>query len=231
MKFLKLKKEDLAKLIDHTNLKPDSTWELIEKTINEALQFGFRGVCIPPYWVEKARSKLGKESEVKLVTVVGFPLGYTPTNIKVEEIRKYIDAGADELDIVINISEVKAHNWDFIKKETERLLEASEGHLIKIIIGTDYLTKEEIAQVSKFLAEMGVPVIKTNTGFGKRGVTEEDVKIIKRSVNGKSLIKAAGGIRTALDAIKLIKAGANILGTSSGVKILETFNEEILREV
>jgi len=231
VKLLKLKKEDLAKFIDHTNLRPDSTWDSIEKTIDEALKFGFRGVCIPPYWVKKAREKLGKNSKVKLVTVVGFPLGYVPTSIKVKEIEEYIDAGADELDIVINISEVKAHNWDSIRTEMEQLLKASKGHLIKVIIGTDYLTEEEIAEVSRILSETGIPVIKTNTGFGKRGVTEEDVKIIKRSINEKTLIKAAGGIRTALDAIKLIKAGANIIGTSSGVKILETFDEKILREV
>ncbi len=224
-------KEELAKYIDHTILKPDATWNKVENVIVEALKYGFRGICIPPTWIKKAREKLGDNNDIKLSTVVGFPLGYTPIEVKVSEIERYISDGVDELDIVVNISRFKTGDIQYVEKEISSILEAASDKLVKLIIGTDYLSKDEIRSISSLAVELGIPIIKTNTGFGIRGATLEDVEVIQEAINGKALIKAAGGIRTALDALRFIKAGAMIIGTSSGVKIIEEFNSELLKNV
>ena len=139
--------------------------------------------------------------------------------------------GADELDMVMNISKFKSGDFDYVTEEIKAVREAVPNTLIKVIIGTDYLTEDEIIKASQIVVSSGAPVVKTNTGFGLRGVTVKDVELIRDSVNGQALIKAAGGIRSALDALKLIKAGALILGTSSGVKIVEEFNIDLLSKV
>ena len=224
-------KKELAKYIDHTILKPDATWKKVENVIEEAVKYGFRGICIPPTWVKKAREALGDNSDIKISTVVGFPLGYTPINVKVSEVESYISEGADELDVVVNISRFKTGDIQYVEKEISSILDAASDKLVKLIIGTDYLSKDEIRKISSLAVELGVPVIKTNTGFGLRGATVEDVETIQEAIKGKALIKAAGGIRTALDALRFIKAGAMIIGTSSGVKIVEEFNAELLKDI
>lgn len=216
--------EELAKTIDHTNLKPFADESSIKKTILEAKEYNFRGVCIPPYYVSLAR-KLLDDTDIKVVTVIGFPLGFSTTESKIFEAKIAEDFGADEIDMVINISQLKSGNFDFVKKEIASIVNIVSIP-VKVIIETSYLETNQIAMASRIVEEAGAHCVKTNTGFGARGVTIDDVKIIRENVSEKMLIKASGGIRTADFAIKLLNAGANILGTSSGVKIIEEYKQK-----
>jgi deoxyribose-phosphate aldolase len=220
-------KEELAKLIDHTLLKPNITLTNLESFLRDAKKYNFRAVCIPPYWVKFSKNFL-KDTNIKIATVVGFPLGYTTLEAKISEIREYIRMGVDELDIVMNITAFKSGDYDYIKDEFDAIINESKGKLVKIIIGTDYLSDDEIVKATELAMKAGIPVIKTNTGFGIRGATLKDVEIIKKVVGNRALIKAAGGIRTAKQALKFIKMGANIIGTSSGVKIVDEFDVSLL---
>jgi len=214
----KISPEELARRIDHTNLKPNATEDMFIKTINEAIRYGFRGVCLPLSYLDMARRILKKG--IRLVTVVGFPLGYYPTQVKVREAKLAEDMGADEIDVVMNISAFKSRKFEWVLRDLRTVVE-SVSIPVKVIIETSYLDREEIIRACGIVEKSGAFCVKTNTGFGPRGVTVEDVKIIKSVVGSNLKIKASGGIRTYAQALQLIEAGADILGTSSGVKIIE----------
>lgn len=218
-----MKQIDLAKKIDHTNLKPYASEDSIINTVLEAKKYGFRGVCIPLIYVSKAREIL-KNTDIKVVTVIGFPLGYFPTRIKVQEALLAAKHGAHEIDVVMNISLFKSKKYFEVLKDLRAVINAANLPT-KVIIEASYLTQSEIEKASQIVADSGAFCVKTNTGFGARGVSIEDVKIIKNVVGEKLKIKASGGIRTAKQALDLIRAGADILGTSSGVKIIEEFKK------
>jgi len=214
---------ELARRIDHTNLKPSATLPSLEKTCREALEYRFRGCCIPLWFVKRAARILGG-SGVRVVTVVGFPLGYSSKSAKIAEAKQAFADGADEIDVVMNVSAFKSGEIEYVRDELASLVDVAHGHggLIKVIIETSLLTENEIARAARLVEEVGADYVKTNTGFGPRGVVPSDVVIIKESLRTPRIgIKAAGGIRRALDAIILIRLGADIIGTSSGTRLVD----------
>ena len=222
--------EELAKRIDHTNVKPASSKQDIIRTIDEAIKYRFRAVCIPPIWVPLAKERV-RNSGVLVVTVVGFPWGYVDTEIKVMEAKWAIQRGADEIDMVMNISAFKSKDYEKVREDIEAVVNAIKPKPVKVIIETGFLSREEIERAAKLVMDGGAHFVKTCTGFGPRGASIEDIRIIKRVVGDEIKIKAAGGIRDAEKALMMIKAGADVIGTSSGVKILETFSLDILKKV
>jgi deoxyribose-phosphate aldolase len=211
----------LAKLIDHTDVRPIATDADIKRLCDEAVKYGFYAVCVQPYFVKLASRLLADESGVKVCTVVGFPFGLNVTDVKVFEARKAIEDGAEELDVVMNISAVKSGSYDYLEDELNKIMNAAEDAVVKLIIETGYLTVEEMRMVCEIAVKAGVDYIKTCTGFGPRGVSLDDVRLIKEFTGGKVGIKASGGIRTYEQAVSLIEAGATRLGTSRSLKVLE----------
>jgi len=210
---------DINQLIDHTYLKPFGTTKEIDALIAEAIQYRFKSVCIHPCHVKYAAGKLARTG-VLVCTVVGFPLGANTTETKVFETLDAIANGAGEIDMVINIGEMKAGHYDVVQKEIESIVKAAQGHLVKVIIETCYLTKEEIAKASEIVGSTQATFVKTSTGFGPAGATPEDVKIMKASSHGKE-VKAAGGVRTREDLDRMVQAGATRIGTSNGVTLVQ----------
>jgi deoxyribose-phosphate aldolase len=210
----------LARYIEHTNLNPTLTIGAIDQLVNEAREFGFLGVCVPPFWVKRAQREIGTD-KIQLITVAGFPLGYSMTETKLDEIKRAIDNGADEIDVVWNISSFKT-GLPWTKIEIAKCSKLAHDHqkLLKVIIETAYLSDSEIADASKLCADAGADFIKTSTGFAPTGATAEHVKIMRQSVPTSVGIKASGGIKTYDQAIQLIEAGADRLGTSSGKNIV-----------
>ena len=191
------------------------------------MDFKFRGVCLPPFWVKKARRDLGN-SQVLLVTVVGFPLGYNMTETKLEEMKRAIDDGADELEVVMNVSAFKT-GMPWVKNEFTRCSEFahSENVMIKAIIETAYLNADEIEAACKLCAAAGVDFVKTSTGFAPSGAKAEDINLMRKVLPSSVGIKATGGIRGIEDAIEMIRAGADIVGTSSAPNIMESINSGV----
>ncbi|KPU63408.1 deoxyribose-phosphate aldolase [Thermococcus sp. EP1] len=218
---------NIAKYIDHTNLKSYATKEDIIKLCEEAKKYGFYAVCVNPYRVKLAKEHL-KGTDIKVASVIGFPLGATPTEVKVFEAKKALENGADELDMVINIGALKDKDYEYVKKDIEDVTKVAheKGAIVKVIIETCYLTEEEKEIACKLAVEAGADFVKTSTGFGTGGATIEDVKLMRKIVGEKVGVKAAGGIRTYKQAIEMIRAGANRIGTSSGVKIVEGARNE-----
>ncbi|WP_416828026.1 deoxyribose-phosphate aldolase [Ectobacillus polymachus] len=205
------------KLIDHTILKADTTKEAVEKTLHEALEHDFASVCINPYWVSLAAEVL-KGSDVKVCTVIGFPLGANTTNTKVFETKDAIDNGANEIDMVINIGELKAGHYEVVQRDIEAVVEAAKGKaLVKVIIETCLLTKEEIEKVSIIVRDSGADFIKTSTGFSTGGAKVEDVALMRKCVGENIGVKASGGVRTPEIMKAMVEAGATRIGTSNGV--------------
>lgn len=221
MKILSL--EDFAKIIDHTNLKPNATRDDILRTIEEAKKYNFRGVCIPLAYVPLARKVL-QETDVKVVTTIGFPLGYNPTEVKIKESRLAADWGADEIDMVMNISFFKSGLKDLVVDDIKSVIESSNLP-VKVIIETSYLTENEISEASKLIAKSGAFCVKTNTGFGARGVTINDVRIIRSTIGDTIMIKASGGIKDIEFALALVREGADIIGASAGVELYEGYKK------
>lgn len=213
---------NLATYIEHTNLSPGLTINDIDKLVDEAAANGFVGVCVPPFWVERARRQIG-EMEIKLVTVAGFPLGYNMTETKIEEIKRAIDNGADEIDVVWNVSAFKS-GMPWPKVEVAKCSKAvhEHGKLLKVIIETAYLSEAEIEEACRICSDAGSDFVKTSTGFAPAGAKAEHIAIMKRSVPSTVGIKASGGIKTRADAEAMIKAGAIRIGTSSGVSIVKS---------
>lgn len=215
--------ENLNKYVEHTLLKQDATKAELIKLFDEAKQYKFLGVCVNPCYVPLAKENL-KGSDVKIVTVIGFPLGANTTKTKVFETVNAINDGADEIDMVINVTKLKDRENDYIVDEIKQIKHACQGHNLKVIIETDLLTKEEVKLASELCVKGGADFVKTSTGFVKGGVGAkvEDVEIMYNTVSFAGLqVKASGGVRDKDAAIAMIKAGASRLGTSSGVKIVE----------
>lgn len=213
--------EKIRSIIDHTNLRPEATLAELEKTCRETLEHGFYACCIPQFFVEKARKILGERARV--VTVVGFPHGNVAPEIKEREAVNALEKGADEVDAVINVSLLRSGRREEALEEAKRLLEvvSSYGGVLKVIIETGYLDEKTIYEVSRELARLGVHFVKTSTGFGPRGATPEDIVIIQEAIRGTATrVKAAGGIRTGLQALYFYLLGADRIGTSSSVQIV-----------
>lgn len=210
----------LNKYIDHTLLKPFATENDIQKLCADAALYDFASVCVNPCYVSLAR-KLLERTDVKICTVIGFPLGANTTEIKAAETsRAYFD-GCDEFDMVINVGKLKSQDYAYVKRDIEAVIAAAKGKTVKVIIETFYLTPDEIATVSKIASEAGAHFVKTCTGFNDGAATVENIKIIKEHISSGVKIKASAGIRSYEQANALIKAGADRIGTSSGVKILK----------
>ena len=205
---------------DSTMLKAISTANDIKKLCNDAKKYKFKAVCINPCYVSLAKELL-KDTNVKVCTVIGFPLGANTTYIKVEEVRDAINNGADEVDMVINVGALKEKNYDYVINEIKELREASYDKILKVIIETCYLTEEEIIKMTEICNKTNVDFIKTSTGFGTRGASTNDIEIINKYKSNDLKIKASGGIRTKDDAQKYIELGVSRIGTSNAVKMME----------
>lgn len=210
----------LNTMIDHTKLGPIVSQADVDKLIEEALQYQFKSICVAPVWVKYAKEKL-QGSNVLVCTVVGFPHGTHIPKVKAFETKEAVKDGADEIDMVIHVANVKARDRKAILKDIKAVVKAAQGKTVKVIIETAYLDNKEIAYVSKLAIKAGAQFVKTSTGYASRGASVEDVKIIKKAIGDTGFIKASGGIRTKEDALKMIEAGASRLGTSGGVKLME----------
>jgi deoxyribose-phosphate aldolase len=211
---------NIAKYIDHTNLKPYATFKDIEKLCKEALDYGFYAVCVNPFYVSFAKDIL-KNTQVKVATVVGFPLGANTLKTKLSEATNACYNHADELDIVWNIGAFKSGNYTYVENELKTIISYTEKCVHKIIVETAYLNHDEKVTAVRIVKNSGAEFIKTSTGFAPKGATVEDVKLFK-SLAGETLkVKASGGIRDFKTALKMIKAGADRIGTSHGVSIIK----------
>lgn len=207
------------KLIDHTLLKQDASPEQIIKLCEEAKEFDFMSVCVNPAYVPLA-AKCLEGSDVKVCTVIGFPLGMNLTKTKVEEAELCIKQGADEIDMVINVGMLKAGHDDYVKEEIKLLKEVAGSRILKVIIETCLLTDEEKIRACQLSKEAGADFVKTSTGFSTGGATAHDVALMRKTVGPDMGVKASGGVRTHEDLINMVEAGANRIGTSNGTKII-----------
>ncbi len=211
----------LNKYIDHTLLKPEATESQIDKVIAEAKEYDFASVMVNPYWVKHVHEAL-EGSDVNTATVIGFPLGANTTAIKVAEAKQAIDDGVDELDMVLNIGELKGKNYDKVEQDIKAVVE--EGHsnkkLVKVIIETALLTDDEKVKAAQLVMNAGAEFVKTSTGFSTSGAKVEDVKLLKDTVGDHTQVKASGGIHSKEEAQAMIDAGATRLGTSASIKII-----------
>lgn len=219
--------EQLANMIDHTNLKAFADDAAFEKLCNEAKKYNFKMVAINPAQTVRCKKKL-EGSPVHVGAAIGFPLGQTTLECKIFETKDAIEKGADEIDYVINVAELKNKNYDYIKKEMEEIVKICReaGKTSKVIFENCYLTDDEKRKVAEIAKEVKPDFIKTSTGFGTGGATVEDVKLMKSVVGDEVKVKAAGGIRDLKTALAMIEAGAERLGTSAGVAIVEEYNNQ-----
>ena len=210
----------LNKYIDHTLLKADASQEQIETLIEEAKKYDFASVCVNPTWVHFAAQAL-KATDVKVCTVIGFPLGANTPELKAFETSDAIQNGADEVDMVINIGALKSRNFDLVERDIRAVVEAAKGTLVKVIIETCLLTDDEKVKACQIAQKAGADFVKTSTGFSSGGATVEDVALMRKTVGPDMGVKASGGARSYEDALAFIKAGATRIGASSGVAIME----------
>lgn len=216
-----MKKDELAKMIDHTILKPEAGEEEVKKICEEAAKYGFASVCINPCNVDLA-SKLLKGSSVKVCTVIGFPLGANTSTVKAFEAKEAVENGAHEVDMVINIGRLKDKDYDYVKKDIKAVVESvSKKALVKVIIETCLLTDDEKVIACKLAKEAGADFVKTSTGFSKSGAKAEDIKLMRETVGKEMGVKASGGVRTYADAVKMVEAGATRIGASASIAICE----------
>ena len=212
----------LARFIEHTNLSPLLSISDIDRLVMEAHQYKFFGVCVPPFWVKRAQREIGSK-KISLITVAGFPFGYSMTETKLDEIKRAIDNGADEVDVVWNLTSFKTGlPWTKIEIAKCSALAHANQKLLKVIIETSYLSDPEIGQACKICADAGADFVKTSTGFSPSGASVEHIALMKKNLPAQVGIKASGGIKTLQSAQALIAAGAHRLGTSSGVSIVTT---------
>ncbi|AXI29806.1 deoxyribose-phosphate aldolase [Priestia megaterium] len=212
--------QNITGIIDHTLLKADATEEQITVLAQEAKEYSFASVCVNPTWVKKAAELLKDAPEVKVCTVIGFPLGATTSAVKAFETTNAIENGADEVDMVINIGALKEKNYDLVQSDIQAVVDAAKGKaLVKVIIETALLTDEEKAKVSELAVKAGADFVKTSTGFSTGGATVEDVALMRKTVGPDVGVKASGGVRGLEDAKAMIEAGATRIGASSGVSI------------
>lgn len=213
----------LENYIEHTILKPEATFEEVKKLLDEAIEHNFLGVCINPCHIEAAKQYLNGKN-VKIVTVVGFPLGANTTEVKEFETQRAVEHGADEIDMVINVGALKDGNYDLVENDIAQVVTMANDKPVKVIIETDLLTKDEIVIASKLSAKAGAKFVKTSTGFAKNGIgaTVENVKLMHETVSPFGLeVKASAGIKDKEKTLALIEAGATRIGTSSGVDIVK----------
>ncbi len=214
-----MKKEEIVKHIDHTMLKPMADWKSIEQLCKEAITFQTASVCIPSCYIKRVKETF--QDKINICTVVGFPLGYCNTQAKLAETKQALAEGASEIDMVINICDVKNKDFEKIENEIRALKECCEDKILKVIIETCYLTQEEKIKMCQVVTNAGADYIKTSTGFGSGGATMEDVLLMKKYIGPKVKIKAAGGIKSVKDMEEFLAAGCERLGTSSGIALLQ----------
>ena len=220
---MKISRKELAKLIDSTLVKAVATKSEIEKLCHEAIQYDFRCAVVNPVYVKFA-AKLLEGSNVKVCSTVGFPFGVSLPEIKALEAVKAVEDGAEELDIVINLSALKSGDYEFVKRDIAAVVDVkrlSKEIIVKVIIETAYLTRDEKIITCKLVKEAGADFVKTSTGLFGGGATVEDVRLMRQTIGRNMGVKAAGGIRTYADAVAMIEAGANRIGTSTAVAIIE----------
>ncbi len=210
--------KEILSRVDHTILKPEATWEDVRKLCDEAMEANTASVCINPCFVKRAADYM--KGKIAVCTVVGFPLGASATEIKVAETKKAIEDGCDEIDMVINVGELKAKNYDYVREEIAAVKKAAGSKVVKVIIEACLLTDEEKEKMCELVFEGGADYIKTSTGFSSGGATYEDVALMKRCVNGRYKIKAAGGINSREALEKFIELGADRIGSSRAIKLL-----------
>ncbi|WP_024615144.1 deoxyribose-phosphate aldolase [Clostridium sp. Ade.TY] len=216
-----MNKKELARMIDHTLLKPEATSEGIKKLCEEAVKYNFASVCVNPGRVKEAY-EIVKNSDVKVCTVIGFPLGATTTESKVFETKDAIKNGATEVDMVINVGRLKDKDYDFVKEDIKSVVDAAKGKaLTKVIIETCLLTDEEKVIACKLSKEAGADFVKTSTGFSTGGATGEDIKLMRETVGKEMGVKASGGVRSLEDALVMIENGATRIGASASIEICE----------
>lgn len=221
-----MSRDEFAKFIDHTILKPETTDAEIKKLCKEAVEFGFGCVFIPPCYVRLASSILRK-TEVSVGTISGFPLGSSITKVKMLEAREAVKHGADEIDMVMNIGALKSKNYELVKRDIKKVLKTvGEKTIVKVILECSVLSNEEKIKATELAMKAGAHFVKTSTGFFKSGATLEDVKLLKSVVGDLIGVKASGGIRTLEQAMALIQAGATRIGTSAGVEIMKQFEKK-----
>lgn len=207
--------QEILRHVDHTQLKAYATWEDIVKLCDEAIEFQTASVCVPPAYIRRIHEAYG--DRVNICTVVGFPLGYSVTEAKVAEVRQALADGCNEIDMVINISDVKNGLYQKVEEEIRTLKKECGEHILKVIIETCYLTDEEKIAMCKAVTNAGADYIKTSTGFGTGGATREDVELFKKHIGSKVKIKAAGGVSTMEDLEGFLKLGCERIGTSRAV--------------
>lgn len=212
---------NINKLIDHTALKPNTNKESILKLIAEAKTYDFASVCVNPCWVALAHQEL-KNTDVKVCTVVGFPLGANTTEVKVFETKDTIEKGAQEIDMVINIAMLKDKEYDYVENEIHQIVEAAKDKaIVKVIIETCLLTDEEKIKACELSQKAGADFVKTSTGFSTGGATVHDIALMRKTVGTEMGVKASGGVHTHEEALAMVEAGATRIGASAGVKLLK----------
>ena len=217
--------KNILSKVDHTLLSQDAEWQQIQVLCDEAREYGTASVCIAPCHVKKAKEYL-KDSGVAVCTVIGFPNGYATTAVKVFETKDAINNGADEIDMVINIGDVKSGHYEKVLDEIKQIKNACGDKILKVIIETCLLTDREKIEMCRVVSESGADFIKTSTGFSKGGATKEDIELFAKNVEGHVKIKAAGGISSLEDASIFIKLGASRLGTSRIIKLIKNLKDE-----
>ena len=210
--------QEILSHIDHTQLKAYATWEDIDKLCRQAAAYHTASVCIPPCYIRRVRKAY---PDLTICTVVGFPLGYSVTAAKAAEVREALKDGADEIDMVVNISDVKNHLYDQVQEEIRTLKNICGSHILKVIVETCYLTREEKIAMCHAVTAAGADYIKTSTGFGTGGATPEDVELFSLQIGPGVSIKAAGGVKTREDLERFLSLGCQRIGTSSAVSLLE----------
>ena len=210
---------EILKHIDHTQLKAFAKWEDIEKLCDEAVEYQTASVCIPPTYIKRVHDKY--QDRINICTVVGFPLGYSVTSAKVAEVEQALKDGCNEIDMVVNISDVKNGDYDKVEEEIRTLKKACGNHILKVIIETCYLTEDEKIAMCKAVTNAGADYIKPSTGFGTGGATIEDIRLFKQHIGPDVKMKAAGGVKSKDDLIMFLEAGCDRIGTSSAVGLLK----------
>lgn len=220
---------NISKYIDHTCVKVDATKEDIKKVCDEAIKYKFHSVCVTPFRVKDAKKFLGKNSNIALIAVIGFPFGFTTSDVKAYEAKEAVLNGATEIDMVVNINAIKDKNWDYVKNDIKKVVDSIPSIDVKVIMETGFLDEDELFVVSKLAKEAGAKFVKTATGFGPRGAELHDLAVMNKAVGKDLKIKASGGIHDFETALAMIKAGADRIGTSSGLDIIgendKTYNK------
>ena len=211
-------KQEMLNHVDHTQLKAFATWKDMEKLCEEAIEFQTASVCVPPCYIKRIHDAYGEK--INICTVIGFPLGYSVTAAKITETKEALKDGANEIDMVVNISDVKNGYFDKVEEEIRAIKEVCGDHILKVNIETCYLTEEEKIAMCKAVTNAGADFIKTSTGFGTGGATLEDIQLFKKYIGKDVKMKAAGGVKTAEDLENFLKEGCERIGTSSAVGLL-----------